>query len=617
MATPDAELRVRIEAELASFANGLKKGESDTQKFGTTVDNILKKVEQQARRTGTSVGQSGGAASKSSADWTKFNRVIQDAPFGLIGIANNLQELIPNIGLASVGINLLLTAVQFAQIGFVNWTRGLTDNKKAVDNVKLSGEEYLNTLNQISKASLNGRQNAQAELTDLRLLYSQYTDNSRSLSDRKKAYQQLQDQYPAYFGNLKFEKEATNATSKAYESLTRTIIASAKSRAYADEIAKNGTQRLENEEKITNLTNSRLDTRNKLLALGTRVETENLLAKQEANILTSEQKKVLDEYLKLQSSDMKMRGEVASLILKNNDLKSKDLALEKQINIETAKGGSLIGDVGKEAKKSTESVSDLVKQLKAAKDAAYLNRVEALSGISKLPDEAIKKIGNAQKNETEKALKDGYKNALVALPGLIQNVDFVPEGFGRELYTPFDILKENIEYDFLPKLATGFENFFNDILERGKFSFGALGQAILKTFTSVLANEATQGLLGLLGGKTANGQKLGGGGLLAGIAGLIGTKAGAGAATATGVGATGGLLLPILGGIAAGGLIASLFKKKQPEPAPSFNSYSNTASNVSSDSFGGGTVVFQISGTNLIGVLNRAGAKLERYNGRP
>jgi hypothetical protein len=73
-------------------------------------------------------------------------------------------------------------------------------------------------------------------------------------------------------------------------------------------------------------------------------------------------------------------------------------------------------------------------------------------------------------------------------------------------------------------------------------------------------------------------------------------------------------LLPILGGIAAVAGIASLFKKRKAEPQPAFTT-SNAISTSSSSNvdFGNGRVVFEISGVNLVGVLNRAGAKLQRF----
>ena len=161
----------------------------------------------------------------------------------------------------------------------------------------------------------------------------------------------------------------------------------------------------------------------------------------------------------------------------------------------------------------------------------------------------------------------------------------------------------------------------------GKLSFETLGQAIKNTFLSVIASEATQGVLNLLGSKGGKTEK--GSGLIPGIAAVlgIGKKAaplagiaastggilGTGASLSAPVAATGGALLPILAGVAAVAGIASLFKKKQQAPLPQASSTISTTAAGSSQDFGGGRVIFEISGTNLIGVLNRAGAKLQRF----
>ena len=195
------------------------------------------------------------------------------------------------------------------------------------------------------------------------------------------------------------------------------------------------------------------------------------------------------------------------------------------------------------------------------------------------------------------------------------------------LLTPFQNLKFYIKDNILPQLSTSFKTFFDDLLMNGKLSFDTLGQAIKNTFLSVLASEATQGVLNLLGSKGGKTEK--GGGLIAGVFGLLkgakkaapladiakstGGIMGTGASLVTPVAASGGALLPILAGVAAVASIASLFKKKQQAPIPQASSTISTSAAGSAQDFGGGRVVFEISGPNLVGVLNRAGAKLTRF----
>ena len=308
-----------------------------------------------------------------------------------------------------------------------------------------------------------------------------------------------------------------------------------------------------------------------------------------------------------------------------------------------------------ELNKGTPVKINLAAEKKAAAEAAKLAkesaktqaeiRVQAQAFAGKLVIDGFTRNIEAEKLAIEKE--------FAGLDALIEETNPFAKLFEKQdlanvksLLTPFQNLKLVLQSEILPQIGSSFKTFFDDILMQGKFSFdslgqaiSALGQAIKNTFLSVLANEATQGVLNLLGSKGGKTEK--GGGLISGVVGLIGAGgkakgggllksigglfgagagvagaaggAGGAGALATGTAATGGALLPILAGVAAVAGIASLFKKKQQAPIPQASSTISTSAAGSAQDFGGGRVVFEISGTNLVGVLNRAGAKLQRF----
>ena len=287
-----------------------------------------------------------------------------------------------------------------------------------------------------------------------------------------------------------------------------------------------------------------------------------------------------------------------------------------------------------ESKKSPVAKINLAAEKKAASEAAKLAkesaknqaeiRVQGQAFAGKLVID-----GFARNIEAEKL---AIAKEFAGLDQLIEETNPFAKLFEKQdianvksLLTPFQNLKLVLQSEILPQLGTSFKTFFDDLLMNGKLSFETLGQAIKNTFLSVIASEATQGVLNLLGSKGGKTEK--GSGLIPGIAGVlgIGKKAAAAiggtaavgggttAALAGGTAASGGLLLPILAGVAAVAGIASLFKKKQQAPLPQASSTISTTAAGSSQDFGGGRVIFEISGTNLIGVLNRAGAKLQRF----
>jgi len=95
-------LNVEIKSEIDGLTKGLRGAEKAVKGFGDTfndsVDDINKtsKSTQSASKSFDKLGRS----VKVNANPTviEFSRVIQDAPFGIIGVANNIQQLTSNFG---------------------------------------------------------------------------------------------------------------------------------------------------------------------------------------------------------------------------------------------------------------------------------------------------------------------------------------------------------------------------------------------------------------------------------------------------------------------------------------------------------------------------------------
>jgi hypothetical protein len=199
-----------------------------------------------------------------------LGRVAQDAPFGFIGIQNNLNPLLESfqrlkaetggtgsalkaLGQSLIGPAGLGIALSVVSAGILFYQQYQQRANKEVANAKKVTDEYVNSLGQVQQAQLKGAQNAQTELTTLKILYNQYQNAALPLEQRKQAYQEIQKLYPAYFGNIAFEATATDKTKNAYNSLTNSILATARARAAGDLITKNSQKQLENEQKIIDL----------------------------------------------------------------------------------------------------------------------------------------------------------------------------------------------------------------------------------------------------------------------------------------------------------------------------------------------------------------------------
>jgi hypothetical protein len=659
-----AELKVRIDAETGELKKGLDEATNLTTKFEKNIGTLtaqlsrlqklqpfqnsiesFNRAERAIQATKAQINNlnasiTGQGLSKLSANSNQaafalnnLSRVAQDAPFGFIGIQNNLNPLLESfqalkketgstggalkalggslMGAGGLGIALSVvsSAILFAQMGLRAW--GVSAEKAAE-----STEDYAESLNQVTRAQLLGAQSAAQETTTLSLLFKQYQNGELTLEKRKSAYEELQRLYPAYFGNIAFEQEASVKTKNAYDKLTSSIIATARARAAGDLITKNSQRQLENEQKIIDLGieaskayQSALKAEEKAkLATASTGESGERIALSLISQSNTERKKATE-----------IQKQINNLVTDSVILRDKNLQLEKSINTEIEKGAVLSGGIG-------------------GKAAPKLDPPKFERG-------ALIQEGKTVGVTLSTGIAEGFKEAIPV----------VSFGLGENLKGGLTDWQTYVNNDLLPKVQTNFETFFNDILMRGKLSFESLGKAILNTFLSIAASDAARGLTNLfkfsggagysnnlgskVSGLAAIGKALGiGGGAAAGAAVAAGSLSGVAASTggvilgsgvaaagtagagtagalATGTAATGGLLLPILGGIAAGALVASLFKKKQPaQPQPAFTT-SNAISTSSSSNvdFGNGRVVFEISGVNLVGVLNRAGAKLQRF----
>jgi hypothetical protein len=593
-------IEIPIGAPLGQLDKDLKGANSKLNQFAAEASKT-------SAALGTSVAQ--GAKSAGFA-LQNLGRVAQDAPFGFIGIQNNIAPLLESFqalkiqsgstggalkALASslVGGGGLLLAVSLVTsaltvlaqnpekvAGALNYLSGVVDN--ATENQKKYNE-----------ALIDAQGGAKLEISTLESLIGIAKNETLSRNARLEALKAVKAEYPEQLNFLTLETVGSKEAAKAIDLLSDSLLRKAKIQAAEKLLGEAFVKQLQ---ATTKTAVEQASTFSKVVgvALGA-AGIKNFV--------------VLQDGINNQTKAFKEAG--AEIDTYTNIL--------DKLRIEEAKTGNLFDD--KQGKGS--SLLDLTKQLKAAKLDNYLQGLDVSFRLAAQGFEALKK---ALPKDAKKTFASLTEKPLIDVTKLLDTKSFIPDNIGQQLYTPFQILQDNIKFDLLPQLGSSFKTFFDDILMNGNFSFSALGQAIKNTFLSVLASEATQGvlkLLGSVGGKTEKG-----GGLIAGIAGLFGASkkaaplAGIAASTGGFLGSAATIgapvaaaspLLPILAGVAAIAGIASLFKKKQQAPIPQASSTISTSAAGSAQDFGGGRVVFEISGTNLIGVLNRAGAKLQRF----
>lgn len=711
MATPDAELKVRIEAELGGFVKSMREAKVETEATGKAIEkevsgiqrafslvnntrfsfganykaatDIVEKSSTSAARSfslldkasftfganfkrSTEQASSAGAslsggfakgANQAALATTNLSRVLQDAPFGFIGIQNNLNPLLESFGrlraetgsnagalkalvgslAGPAGLGLALAAVSAGLLLYQEYQRKA--NKETVVAVD-ANKELADSIKSIGQVQEEGRKNASGELSTLQSLYGATQNLNIPQKERLKIAKEIIEKYPTYLQGMTAEGILAGEAATQYDKLTNAILA----KGYV-QAAEENRQKLINQQlnatidrtreqiKLTKLNNEAKKRENQLNST-LDVQGRNALSPG-LNRVKDEAEKARDairgynEVIKTGQGEIKLLDNVVQGLIKDF---GSEVLFDPEKPRALGKEGKTVADIFKaldiDLKKVQASVDGTFGDKSKERVSAFAKAIDELISIGIKPTDGIIKglqerlLGAQLPNVANDAAKfagvvvsnvqKGFENAGGVLPK-----NLTDGTAAQTLISPFQQLNDYIGTQVFPQLQSGFDNFFTDILEKGSFSFAKLGSAILKTFTSVLASEATKGVLSLLNPAQTSLQKGGGGlfGILGGLLGGGGGAAASGGTVAAGTAASGGLLLPILGGLAAGGLIASLFKKKS-EPTPAFTTTS-TVSSVASNDFNGGSVVFQISGTNLIGVLNRAGAKLARFNGTP
>jgi hypothetical protein len=582
-----AELKVRIEAEIAEFKKGLDKANKDLNGFSGKVESDLKRTAIETAKASAIIGGSVAKGSNQAAfALTNLGRVAQDAPFGFIGIQNNIAPLIESfqrlkassgstgsalkaLGSSLIGSGGLLFAVSLVTsaltvlaqnpekvAGAINYLSGVVDN--ATESQKAYNEELIET----SAA-------AKVEITSLTGLISIARNETLSRNARLEALKKVKAEYPEQLNFLTLETIGSKRAADAIDLLSKSLLRKAKIQA-----------------------------------------AEKLLVDSFAKQLAAETKTVAEQA----GTFSRVVGATLGAVGIKNFVVIQD-GIENQ--------AKAFKDAGKEI----TAYSDIINKLKTqeAEAGTLFNDTEKTvkATVPKFERGALIQAGKTVGVTLSTGISEGFSEAIPV----------VSFGLGEKLKSGLTEWQSYVNNDLLPKVQTNFETFFNDILMRGKLSFDSLGKAILNTFLSIIASDAARGVTNLLRANTGaefSATKGKGGGLLGGLLGLIGAGKkvaplagiaastggilGTGAGLAAPVAASGGLLLPILGGIAAVAGIASLFKKRKADPQPAFTT-SNAISTSSSSNvdFGNGRVVFEISGVNLVGVLNRAGAKLQRF----
>jgi hypothetical protein len=260
----------KIEVEIGAVIDGLRKGFGESVKIIETLekqaldlDKALKAATDLPTIQGlnTQLAQTKAALSqlkssgidpltKATSNYNSvgidFARIVQDAPFGIIGVGNNIQQLAGSFqqlknstgstsaalkqSLASIfssgnalvlGISLLTTAFTVLQM------KGFFDTEKKAKDLTDTLNEYKKTLGETAQAQLEGANNADKEIVKITSLRDVIENETISREKRLAAVKQLREEAPSIFKNLSDEQILAGQVGDSYARLTQILVARA------------------------------------------------------------------------------------------------------------------------------------------------------------------------------------------------------------------------------------------------------------------------------------------------------------------------------------------------------------------------------------------------------
>lgn len=476
MSNPTIE--VDIVANVAGVASGVKTATSQLDQLGNAAQSTAPKFE-----------QLGKATSRYNAIGIDFARVIQDAPFGIIGVGNNITQLAQSFsGLGKAGDslvsrlklgfgqifssgNLLVLAVSAITTVWTLYEKGAFKSEEATKSLSQRLDEYREKLQGVTKANLEGQISAQKELSNLKLLQIQAQNTNISLEKRLEAVDQLKKQYPEYLKNLTDEQILTGKVGESYKNLTDDIIALAKAKALSAELDKKAsdilTLRLQEEQRANEI----LQLREKLqVAINNKIDAGARVAGQ----FTAEN----DDAMNIQMNIDKLIKEQLKSAEDRNKIAKEQLFIESQIVNENSKGANFVKQTGK----AIDSNKDKLNQYSAAWDDYNLS----LATTQELQDKLTFSIKDYEKS-IYSALTSFQEIKSKEVKIKLDVEGFEPETAGPR---PFQIFLDDVAYqlDRLPELeqrVAEFATSINDLIKGNVTdAFIDLGYTIGETLAS-------------------------------------------------------------------------------------------------------------------------------------
>ena len=493
--------RNQYNAQLAHLNAELTKQRSNVSASAREIDRLNKLMSaQQIQRVATANNQAAKSFQTLSTNVRgsntvamEFNRIIQDAPFGMMGIGNNIQQLSANFSNLSknaggtvpalkaafsamvTGPNLALLAISALTAGITAYNMGAFDflkanesKKKSLEDLQKELDEYRATLSTVQQQSIVGAQNAQQELATLDALAAQAQNTALSNKQRNDAVEELQRKYPSYLGNLSDEQIKTGDVSEEMEKLRTNLIDTAKAYAMIDKVRENSIALLDLEARaLTRAQEIQAQLAKIPEAQGRDEIRRDALAGRGGSAMA-----VLSEEERIRQNINKLLEEQALDAEQINKLNQENLSLQERTNQALANGGNLVNNI-------TNGLGNLSTEFKAI-DANQLFSIDY--------SELQKQIETGYKTISDNLSKDGN---IVNVP---VKLDFTPETLSADAQAQNDAIVEQWKERMktIEQFGGQLQNTLAGAFEQSMLSGDDFFKSFAEGFKKMLAQMAAQ-----------------------------------------------------------------------------------------------------------------------------
>jgi len=352
-------------------------------------------------------------ANQANSALVNFSRVASDAPFGLIGIANNIDPLVQSFvslrketgsgkaalsalaasltggGGLILGISLVTSALQFLELGFSRWGASADKTKEKTKEVKDETKDYQTILKEVTSQ-------LSQEAANVTVLVQTLKSETSTREQRNNAIKELNKISPEIFKNLSSERTEIDKLNVSYQNYINTLNARIKIQVLEKQL----TQILEKELVLQDKNNAQTKAR---------LENEKLVTALKDQYVNKLQDKQIDQnniLYKNWKNTVTVENELAALSKQRTDLLDNIVSLQNEYNdsLKTTTEETI------NTKNSVDEIAEAIKnynnQLKGINWDEQNRQIDGTKKRLELAGETLKILYLAGVKETSSAWKE-------------------------------------------------------------------------------------------------------------------------------------------------------------------------------------------------------------------